>query len=104
MNLRPDICPGATPLSPLGRQIAAWRLVMRLPEAWRRTPRRRRFLFLGLCSPGFLGVAALPLHHNLWALLLGLAGIGLAYGFRRLSEPMFLATGDGHARVQNPQA
>lgn len=104
MNVRPDIGPGATPLSPLGWQFAAWRLAMRLPEAWRRTPRRRRFLFLGLCAPGFMDVAALPLLHNLWALLLGLAGMGLAYGFRRLSEPMFLATGDGYAQVQDPQA
>jgi hypothetical protein len=66
--------------------------------------RRRRFLFLGLAAPGFLLIVGLPLHHNFWALLSGLAGMGLAYGFRRLSEPPFLATGDGHARVQEPKA
>jgi hypothetical protein len=104
MNLRPDIGPGARPLPSLRWQFAAWRLGMRLPKAWRRTPRRRRFLFLGLSAPGFLAVAALPLHHDLWALLLGLAGMGLAYGFRRFSEPLFLSTGDGNAWVQDLQA
>jgi hypothetical protein len=104
MNLRSDIGPGAWPLPSLRWQFAAWRLGVRLPEAWRRTPRRRRFLFLGLCAPGFLTVAALPLHHNLWALLLGLAGIGLAYAIRRLSEPLFLTTGEGNAKVQDLQA
>jgi hypothetical protein len=104
MNRRPDTGPAARPLPSLAWQFAAWRLAMRLPEGWRRTPRRRRFLFLGLCAPGFLSVAALSLHHNLWALLLGLAGMGLAYAFRTLSEPMFLATGDGHAPVEDPQA
>jgi hypothetical protein len=104
MNRRTEIGAGPEPLPWLRWQFAAWRLAMRLPEAWRRTPRRRRFLFLGLCAPGFLGVATLPFHHNLWALLLGLAGMGLAYGFRALSEPMFPATGDGNARVQNLEA
>jgi hypothetical protein len=107
MNPRPDIRPGAElalPLIPLAWRLATWRLAMRLPQGWRRTPRRRRFLFLGLSAPGFVTVAALPLHHNLWALLLGLAGMGLAYGLRTLSEPMFLTTGDGHAQVHAPQA
>jgi hypothetical protein len=99
MNRRPDIGLAVRPLPSLAWQYGAWRLAMRLPEAWRRTPRRRRFLFLGLCAPGFLGVAALPVHHNLWALLLGLAGMGLAYGFRHLSEPLFRATGDADAQT-----
>jgi hypothetical protein len=76
----------------------------RLPLAWRSTARRRRFLFLGLSAPGFLLIAGLPLHQSFWALLSGLAGMGLAYGLRRLSEPLFLATGDGHARAQDPKA
>jgi hypothetical protein len=104
MNRRPDIGPGARPLPSLRWQFPVWRLAMRLPEAWRRTPRRRRFLFLGLLAPGFLSVAALPLHHNLWALLVGLAGMGLAYGFRRLSEPLFLSTGDVNAWVHDFEA
>lgn len=103
MNPLPDIGAGSKLLPPLAWQFAAWRLAMRLPVAWRRTPRRRRFLFLGLCAPGFLGVATLPLHHDLWALLFGLAGMGLAYGFRSLSEPMFLTAGDGNAWVQIPE-
>jgi hypothetical protein len=77
---------------------------LRLPSAWRSTARRRRFLFLGLSAPGFLLISGLPLHRNFWALLSGLAGMGLAYVFRRLSEPLFLVTGDGHARVQAPKA
>ncbi len=104
MNPRPQLGPGSKPAPLLGWQFAAFRLGLRFPEAWRSTPRRRRFLFLGLSAPGFLAVAALPLHQNLWALLSGLAGMGLAYGFRRLSEPLFLATGDGDVRVQQPQA
>jgi hypothetical protein len=107
MNPRPDIGRGAAitlPLIPFAWRIATWRMSLRLPAAWRRTPRRRRFLFLGLCTPGFLGVAALPLHHNLWLLLLGLAAMGLAAGFRALSEPIFLTTGDGNGRVQDPRA
>ena len=103
MNPRPHIGRGA-PASAVGLQFAAFRFGLRFPETWRSTARRRRFLFLGLSTPGFLTIAALPLHQNLWALLLGLAGMGLAYGFRRLSEPLFLATGDGNARVQEPQA
>ena len=104
MNPRPDLDAGSLPLVPLAWRLAVWRLGMRLPQAWRRTARRRRFLFLGLCAPGFMSVAALPLHHDLWALLLGLAAMGLAAGFRTLSEPMFLITGDGNARIQDLQA
>jgi hypothetical protein len=104
MNPRPDLSSGAKRNPWLGLQFAVWRQALRFPEAWRSTARRRRFLFLGLSAPGFLTIAALPLHENLWALLLGLAGMGLAYGFRRLSEPLFLATGDAYARVQEPKA
>jgi hypothetical protein len=104
VNPRIDIGPRAEPAPFVRWQIAAYRLGLRLPPAWRASPRRRRFLFLGLAAPGFLLVAGLPLHQNLWALLSGLAGMGLSYGFRRLSEPLFLTTGDGHARVQAPKA
>ena len=103
MNPLPHIGPSRK--SALTRwQFRAFRLGLHFPEAWWSTARRRRFLFLGLSAPGFLGVAALPLHENLWALLLGLAGMGLACGFRTLSEPMFLTTGDENAQVQTPQA
>lgn len=107
MNRRPDIGPGAEPvlpLVPLAWQLATWRIALRLPAAWRRTPRRRRFLFLAFCAPGFIAVAALPLHHNLWVLLVGMAGMGLSTGFRTLSEPMFLTTGDGNDRHTDAQA
>jgi len=88
----------------VGWQFVAFRFGLRFPEAWRSTARRRRFLFLGLSAPGFFTIAALPLHENLWALLSGLAAMGLAYAFRRLSEPLFLATaGDGNVRAKEPQ-
>jgi hypothetical protein len=104
VNLNPHIGPGRRPAFALGWKFRAFRLARRFPLAWRATARRRRFLYLGLSAPGFLTVAALPLHQNLWALLSGLAGMGLAYGFRRLSEPLFLATGDENVRVHEPKA
>jgi hypothetical protein len=101
VNPRPKIGPGARRTPFVGWQFVAFRFGLRFPQAWRSTARRRRFLFLGLSTPGFLTIAALPLHQNLLALILGLAGMGLAYAFRRLSEPLFLATtGDGNARFQ----
>lgn len=105
MNPRPKIGPGARRAPFVGWQFVAFRFGLRFPAAWRSSPRRRRFLFLGLCTPGFLTIAALPLHQNLFALIVGLAAMGLAYAFRRLSEPLFLATtGDGYVRVHEPQA
>ena len=70
---------------------AAARLAARLPEGWRSSARRRRFLFLALCSPGFAGIATLPAHKNLAALLASLASLAMAFAFRRLSEPAFAA-------------
>jgi hypothetical protein len=77
---------------------SVWRLASRLPARWRSSARRRRLLFLALCSPGFIGIAALPAHRNIWVLLASLASMAVALAFRRLSEPAFLAqTGDSHA-------
>lgn len=73
-------------------------LLMRTPHAWWSTARRRRFVFLALCAPGFLCIVGLPLHRSFWALALGLVLMGLAWALRSLTEPLFLpATGDGHA-------
>ena len=69
----------------------AARLAARLPANWRSSARRRRFLFLALCSPGFAGIATLPAHKNLAALLASLASLAMAFAFRRLSEPAFAA-------------
>jgi hypothetical protein len=105
VNPRPKFGPGARRVPFVGWQFIAFRIGLWFPAAWRTTARRRRFLFLGLSAPGFFTISALPLHENLWALLSGLAAMGLAYAFRRLSEPLFLATtGDGYVRVQDPQA
>ena len=70
---------------------AAARLAARLPAKWRSSARRRRFLFLALCSPGFVGIATLPAHKNLAALLVSLALMAVAFAFRRLTEPAFSA-------------
>jgi hypothetical protein len=100
MNLRPKIGSPATPAAFIGLQFRAYRLGLRFPAAWRSTARRRRFLFLGLCAPGFIAFTATPLHQNVWVLLLGLAEMGLAYVFRRLSEPLFVALGVRDARIK----
>lgn len=68
----------------------AARLLRALPVGWRSTGRRRRFLFLALCAPGFAAVAALPLHKNLWALLGGTLAVLAASALRSLSEPVFI--------------
>jgi hypothetical protein len=67
----------------------AHRLVLGLPVGWRGSARRRRFLFLSLCAPGFLAIVFLPIHRNFFLLLAGIASLGLAWGLRRLSEPGF---------------
>jgi hypothetical protein len=69
---------------------AAARLVRAAPEPWRSTARRRRFLFLAFCAPGFAAIAALPLHNNLWALLSGTLVIAVACLLRSLSEPLLI--------------
>lgn len=68
-------------------------LVRRLPVACRSTARRRRFLLLATCAPGFAAVAALPLHKNLWLLLGGTAWILAASALRFLSEPELISGG-----------
>ena len=75
---------------------AVARLVRALPLSWRSTARRRRFLFIAACAPGFGAVAALPLHKNLWVLLAGALGVLAAWALRSLSEPA-LISGDGDA-------
>lgn len=74
-----------------GLSRGASRLAARLPADWRSSARRRRILFLILCLPGFVGVVALPVHQNLWVLLLSLVLLAAAVAFRRLSEKTFLA-------------
>ena len=77
---------------------AVVRLVRALPLSWRSTARRRRFLFLAACAPGFCAVAALPFHRNLWVLLAGTLGALAAFALRSLSEPTLIAGGP-HGRM-----
>jgi len=77
------------PLSPAElRQLGG--VARSLPLAWTATPRRRRFLFLGLAAPGFLAVFATPLHQDLAALLAGFGLFGAACVFRRRTERVFV--------------
>jgi len=62
-------------------------LMRALPLSWRSTPRRRRFLLLAGCAPGFAAIVALPAHKSLWLLLVGTAWVAAACGLRALSEP-----------------
>lgn len=66
----------------------AARLACALPQPWRSSARRRRFLFLGACAPGFAAIAALPAHKNVWVLLAGTLAVVAASALRRLSEPV----------------
>jgi hypothetical protein len=81
----------------------AHRLVRGLPAGWRGSARRRRFLFLSLCAPGFLAIVFLPVHRNFFLLLAGLASLGLAWGLRRLSEPGFKGEDSRHLRQHRAQ-
>jgi len=72
----------------------AARTVCALPQAWRSTARRRRFLFLAVCMPGFAVIVALPAHRSLWLLLAGTASIVAAWAVRTLSEPDLIRGGD----------
>jgi hypothetical protein len=74
-----------------------------LPVDWRGSARRRRFLFLALCAPGFLAIVFLPIHRNFFLLLAGIASLGLAWGLRRLSEPRFTAEDSRHLRQHRGQ-
>ena len=73
---------------------ASIRIVRALPLAWRSTARRRRFLLLAVCAPGFAAIVALPAHRNLWLLLAGTGWIVAACGLRSLSEPELISGGD----------
>ncbi|MGC1303744.1 MAG: hypothetical protein WA840_15370 [Caulobacteraceae bacterium] len=73
---------------------AASGLVRRLPCALSRTARRRRALLMLLCAPGFICVVALPLHRQLWPVVVGVLSILCACGLRRFSEPSL--SGDPH--------
>jgi hypothetical protein len=64
-------------------------LAARLPLAWTATPRRRRLLLLALAAPGFLLVAATPLHRSLGLLALGFGLFAAAMVFRRRTEGVF---------------
>jgi len=77
---------------------SAVRLVRALPLSWRATARRRRFLFLVACAPGFGAVAALPLHKNLWVLLAGTIGVLAAFALRSMSEPALIGGGPDASR------
>ena len=65
-------------------------LTARLPSAWTTSRRRRRLLFLGLATPGFVAVFATPLHQNLAVLLLGFVLFGAACLFRARTERLFV--------------
>jgi hypothetical protein len=54
------------------------------------TPRRRRFLFLGLAAPGFLAVFGTPIHQNLAVLVAGFGLFGAARVFRGRTERVFV--------------
>jgi hypothetical protein len=71
----------------------AARLVRALPQPWRATARRRRFLCLAACTPGFAAVAALPLHKNVWLLLGGTLAVLAVAAIRSLSEPRLISGG-----------
>lgn len=78
----------------------AARLMRSFPPAWRSTPRRRRFLFLGICAPGFLAVVIL--RANPLAVLAGMAWMLLAGELRRFSEPELIREG-GDGRLVHHQ-
>jgi hypothetical protein len=65
-------------------------LARRLPPSWICTPRRRRFLFLGLAAPGFFAVFGTPLHHQLLVMAVGFLLFGAAVLFRVRTEPLFV--------------
>jgi len=83
--------------APASRLCAACaQLAERLPADWRSSARRRRFLHLTLCSPGFVGIAALPAHKSIAVLLASFASLAAALAFRRFSEPaLSAASGPG---------
>ena len=76
------------PLTAAEFERLGW-LAARLPAAWIRNPRHRRFLFLGLAAPGFLAVFSMPLHQNLAVFAAGFLLFFAAWVFRRRTEPVF---------------
>jgi hypothetical protein len=89
MEPRPHPAPLKGPLSPAELRrlggLAGW-----MPLPCTATPRRRRFLFLGLAAPGFLGVFGSPLHQNLAVLIAGFGLFGAACLFRGRTERVFV--------------
>jgi hypothetical protein len=82
----------ATPLEPplSAGEFARLRwLTARLPARWTASRRRRR-LFLGLSSPGFVCVFATPLHQNLAVLVAGFLLFSAACVFRARTERLFV--------------
>jgi len=89
MARRPPPSPLEGPLSPAElRRLGG--VAGRMPLACTATPRRRRFLFLGLAAPGFLAVFGTPLHQNLAVLITGFGLFGAACAFRRRTERVFV--------------
>jgi hypothetical protein len=89
MARRHPLLPLEGPLSPAElRRLGG--LAARMPLACTATPRRRRFLFLGLAAPGFLAVFGAPLHQNLAVLVAGFGLFGAACVFRRRTEGVFV--------------
>jgi hypothetical protein len=89
MARRPPPSPLEGPLSP-GELRRLGGLASRMPLACTATPRRRRFLFLGLAAPGFGAVFATPVHQNLAVLIAGFGLFGVACAFRRRTERVFV--------------
>ena len=85
---RADDAVRGAPLS--ASELRRLSLAPRLPVAWTASPRRRRLLVLGLVAPGFVLVAATPLHRTLALLILGVLLFGAALQFRRRTEPVFV--------------
>jgi hypothetical protein len=71
----------------------AVRIITMLPLSWRSSALRRRFLFLGLLTPGFTAIASLPQHRSFWLLILGTLVVLGAGALRSLSEPHILSGG-----------
>jgi len=89
MERRPPPPPLEGTLSPAElRRLGG--LASRIPLAWTATPRRRRFLFLGLAAPGFLAVFGTPLHQSLAGLVAGFGLFGAACLFRGRTERVFV--------------
>ena len=89
MTSHPPLSPLEGPLSPAELRrlggLTGW-----MPLVCTATPRRRRFVFLGLAAPGFLAVFGTPVHQNLAVLVAGFGLFGAACVFRGRSERVFV--------------